>query len=679
MASCTDRFAPLSEGELATANPVVAPAEHEDGVLISPVPADAPDLPMAHHKLGKPTGRWAYCNASGAVLSWALRFDPPGRGKAFLPLTLWRCGECLKWRWEGVPAPRPLYGLDRLAARPNDRVIICEGEKSAEAAAKIFPDGVATTSPNGSGAAAKADWAPLKGRPVMIWPDADKPGDDYASDVTHILDELGCDISVIDAQALAAECPNGGKREPQEGWDAADAIIEWSDLALLRKSALAHARPFNPGPAFVSWGPFTMGSDGLFVEKATGKGETAKTAEFWISASFEILGASRDPRGHGWGKWIRWCDADERTHTRHVAESDLQGDPSTLCAALADAGLRINRSQQRAFVTYLSGVKVRDRVTHVDHTGWHEIDHQQVFVLPDHTIRSDHSIHVVLDSSVVSPYEARGTLREWQEGIGTLACGHALPLLMISAAFAGPLLHLVGQGGGGIHVYGQSSKGKTTILRTAASVWGRGDSPGYIRGWRTTANGLEGIAAGATDTALVLDELGIAEAREAAAMVYSLANGTGKGRARRDGSARVPLTWRLIFMSSGELPIQTKLAEDRGRKARAGQLVRMLDIPADRGFGFGAFDNGGPTNNAAKLADLFKQAAITAYGTAGPEFVRRVIAECPEEIGKTVREMIATFVSRNVPRDSDGQVTRAAQRLGLIAAAGELASTTVTT
>jgi uncharacterized protein (DUF927 family) len=135
---------------------------------------------------------------------------------------------------------------------------------------------------------------------------------------------------------------------------------------------------------------------------------------------------------------------------------------------------------------------------------------------------------------------------------------------------------------------------------------------------------------------------------------------------------REPKSWRVLILSTGEVPIETKLAEDRGRKARAGQLVRMLDIPADRGRGFGVFDHCGPSNDAGALAKAFKLAAISAYGTAGLEFVRRIIAE--EVTGDDVRTMVANFTTLNTPPRPDGQIDRAVQRLGLIAAAGELAA-----
>jgi putative DNA primase/helicase len=62
-----------------------------------------------------------------------------------------------QWRWLGFPKPRPLYGLDRLAARPDAPVIVTEGETAADAAAELLPDHVAITSPGSSKAAAAAD------------------------------------------------------------------------------------------------------------------------------------------------------------------------------------------------------------------------------------------------------------------------------------------------------------------------------------------------------------------------------------------------------------------------------------------------------------------------------------------------------------------------------------------
>ncbi len=667
----SDKFEPLTEADIA-AIPATEAAEPDKGECVTPVPDDAPPMPDAHPKLGKPSARWPYRDASGALLFEVWRFDLVGERKQFPPLSLWReSSGALCWRWKGVPVPRPLYGLDKLAANPGASVVICEGEKAANAAGRIFRKSVCITSPNGSQSAKNSDWEPVAGRRVLIWPDADESGGKYAMDVARIVSGLGCDVSIIDAMALASLEPGGDQREPVKGWDAADAVTEWPDTIALGKIAHSLAKPFEKAPEFVSWGDFNMSADGLTTKVTKGKSDDATTEAVWISSSFEVIGACRDPRGCAWGKWLRWKDHDSRTHTRHVTDAALQGDPASLCAMLADEGLTINRSQQRQLAIYLGGANVKSRVTIVHRTGWHDIGGHQVFVLPDETIGPKGSERVILDASAVGPYEMRGTLKEWQDGVGALSSGHALAALAISTALAGPLLHLASQEGGGVNIFGGSSLGKTTIIQLAASVWGRGASPGYVRAWRATANGLEGAAASASDTVLILDELGVVDARDAASSLYGLANGSGKARAARDGSLREPKSWRVLILSTGEVPTETKLAEDRGRKARAGQLVRMLDIPADRGVGFGAFDHGGQDGDAGSLAKAFKHTAISAYGTVGPEFVRQLLAN--EVTGDDVRKMVADFVAQNVPARSDGQIDRAAQRLGLIAAAGELA------
>jgi hypothetical protein len=103
------------------------------------------------------------------------------------------------------------------------------------------------------------------------------------------------------------------------------------------------------------------------------------------------------------------------------------------------------------------------------------------------------------------------------------------------------------------------------------------------------------------------------------------------------------------------------LAEASGRKARAGQLVRLLDVPAERGKGFGVFDNGGPDGDAATLAKAINRAATTAYGAAGPAFVRKLISD--SVTGDDVRGLL--YLAENVFWSAEGgaPVAPSGQRL----------------
>ena len=205
---------------------------------VLPVPDDAPAPPQRHPKLGKPSATWTYRDAKGRVLGYALRFDGKNE-KQFRPLHYFQSvapGNA-EWRWEAAPAPRALYGLERLAARPAVPVLVCEGEKAADAASQLVPGHCAITSPAGSKSAAKADWSVLCGRAVTIWPDADASGADYATAAAGLCHTAG-------AASVAILAPPAGVKP---GWDAADAQADgWTPARAL---ALVQDAPMVAAPA----------------------------------------------------------------------------------------------------------------------------------------------------------------------------------------------------------------------------------------------------------------------------------------------------------------------------------------------------------------------------------------------------------------------------------------------
>jgi hypothetical protein len=203
-------------------DPVAPPADEIDRDTWSPImPAPLP-LPatIRHRRLGTASATWRYLDAAGALLFLVARFDPPAERKQILPYT---CGPN-GWRWHAPPAPRPLYGLDRLAARPDAAVIVTEGEKTADAAATIFTDYVAITWPGGSMATGKVDWSPLRGRRVVVWPDADDAGRRAAADVAKAARAAGA------ASVAVVPVPHTWP----SGWDLADPLPVGVTLDTLR-------------------------------------------------------------------------------------------------------------------------------------------------------------------------------------------------------------------------------------------------------------------------------------------------------------------------------------------------------------------------------------------------------------------------------------------------------------
>jgi putative DNA primase/helicase len=249
-------FAPLSVDEVGH---VPASISHEhDGYLVlprAPDGAEPPAIAAARLCKRKPDAIWFYKTAEGRLASAAIRLNEPQNGKTILPLSWVRSPNSQEgWALKQPPAPRLLYNADQLAALSNAPVIVCEGEKAADAAAYLFPDAVATTSPGGANAARKADWSPLNGRKVVVCPDANdkpdknghKPGEAYAAEVVAAAFAHGAtEVHLVDTAALSCMLPDGRSREGPTGWDLADALDEGWGLHNLRTAIETHTKAYR--------------------------------------------------------------------------------------------------------------------------------------------------------------------------------------------------------------------------------------------------------------------------------------------------------------------------------------------------------------------------------------------------------------------------------------------------
>lgn len=665
MTSATDDlFEPLSETEAAASENVTTPTDAWEPIVPAPMDCPPSDAPR-HPQHGEASHTWQYRDRNGNVLFLVCRFDPPGGNKKIVPYTYGRRNGRLGWHWKASTAPRALYGLDRLAALPDVPVIVCEGEKAADAAEAMFPDVVAVTSPNGAGAAAKADWAPLADREVIVWPDNDADGKNYAETVAELVMAVGAKSVSIVPIPLAFP----------EKWDLADPLPDGYKLEIL-EVLLYGAKPRTKPTAgqakereAVDAGPglaFRLSDKG--VEKKDG------TEWRWFCSPLKIVAETRNAEGKDWGRLLAVRTREGQWHEWAMPMELLAGDGSVYRSELLRLGLELapGKFARDALHEYISTARPRDRGRCVSRVGWHG----QRFVLPDGTIGDTAGERVLLQTTVMADhaFQVAGRLEDWQSHVARYAAGNSRLIVAISAAFAGPLLHLLGAENGGLHFRGHSSTGKTTTLVVAGSVWGGGGIKGFVRQWRATDNGLEAVAAGHCDTLLCLDELSQVDPKVAGQVVYMLSNGAGKQRAGRSGEGRPPAQWRLTFLSSGEISLADKVAEDnRGRKASAGQEVRVIDIPADAGKGLGVFEDLHQLPSGDAFAVAVQKAAHVYYGTAGRAFLTAVTRDIDEVIA-SVRGCRNEFVAEHCSPGADGQVLRVAARFGLFAAAGELAT-----
>ncbi|AXL80818.1 TPA: DUF927 domain-containing protein [Pseudomonas aeruginosa] len=698
-------FLHVTAGAASTA-PASSKPKAAEWVPVQPVSDEAMrKVPTQHRQHGKPSTVWVYKDAEGRPLMVLYRFDlgPDEQGvprKVFAPLTWCRSssGGTPQWRWQGLADPRPLLRLDELAARPDAPVVLCEGEKSADAAGKLLPSHVATCWPNGTNSWQKADFAPLIGRDVLLWPDNDAPGLACMDALAAHLGQLGAASVRPVALTVFGQRPGlDGERptftpggEWAEGDDAADALAKgWTPAhlaELVRTGELFALAPIAPTaksptadkpraakqaaaekPASAPGG-FRVTADGVFYVGEDGEARA-------VCSRLEILARTRDDKGQSWGLLVEFDDPDGDPKRLNIPARAMAGDfGKEVLGPLVDMGLRLApvrtaRNSRNDLQSYLQSYDSTDRARLVARLGWHG----DAYLLPDRQIgQSGEHLHFYEAGAQLPTISQAGTLEQWQRQIGALCVGNHRLAFVVCAAFAGPLLHLLGAESGGFHLYGDSSGGKTTHLQVAASVWG---GPRLVRSWRSTDNALESIAAAHSDGLLVLDEIGMCDPRIIGETVYMLGNGTGKARANDRGQAgRQVQEWRLMFLSTGEKTLAQHMAEAH-KELKAGMEVRLLAVPADAGKGLGLFEMLHDFTDAAALSDALKARVSKYYGTPALAFLSALCE--PGKLlgyGAILRSTLERFTTQALPAGASGQAQRAAARFGLAAAAGELAT-----
>lgn len=695
-----------------------------DAQIVSKIPRATPwpDI-SAHRTLA---ASYPYFWEDGAMAALIARYEAPDEKKPgqikkwICPYTFWRNADGTHvWARKGMEGLQPLYNLPDLIERQNAMVILSEGEKCADAVKVAFPGCVSITWAGGTNALKKSDFSFLKGRNVVISPDHDDPGRAAATALIAILTEVGAKrIRTLDIAALGALV----SAEVPQGYDIADAVRD--GLAEGRLKALIAAHPTliteaKSGASELSkeagsnaegsqddrvegkecvplaaldieedaflahlkkewgWAPnfpegYDLTSEGLYKQSISARGEPVA---IFVGSPIAVVGQSRPAEGGpGWGRIVAFPRPDGVIVTV-ILPSDLGvGDGREIRKILAEHGFRCpnDRTGRLALADYISHSVARDIVEITSRPGWVG----DSFALPQGVISPPgETRRIKLDMGAKAHlFALAGEAEDWRR-LAELVGQSSRAAFALSIAFSAVLLKPMNESGGGFHFYGQSSRSKTTLLVLAGSVFGGGGIDGFVQTWLRTGNSAEAAAADHNDCLIALDELGLSDPELAADLYYMLANGHGKGRATVLGTARPSVQWRAMALSSGEDSSVVHMRSGmRGAKKRltGGVAVRMVDIPIEVAPGR-SFENIGNFGSEGLLAEHIGREARRVYGHAGPEFIRRLVADRETHLA-TARRIKDSFVATVTGPQDDPQVRRIAGRFGLVAAAGSLAT-----
>jgi putative DNA primase/helicase len=412
--------------------------------------------------------------------------------------------------------------------------------------------------------------------------------------------------------------------------------------------------------------PFTVDDTGVWFFGADQDGKR-KPPE-WLCSRLAVEALTRDQDGSGWGYLLAFADPLGHVKTWAMPARMLSADGGEYRATLLNMGLRIATTPRaRMRLTQYIQTRTPDQFAScTERIGWHG----RAFVLPKETIGDDaERIVFQSDNPVDNTFRVKGTADQWRERVGALCVGNSRLAFAVACAFAGPLLRPAGMESGGFHYRGDSSGGKTTALKLAASVYG---GTSYLQRWRSTDNALEATAAQHNDCLLILDELAQIDPKTAGECAYMLANEQGKARASRTGAPRARQTWRLLFLSAGEVGLSDHMAEGM-KRTRTGQEVRMADIPADAGAGLGAFENLHGMEGGSAFSKHIIWQAQTVYGATGRAWLQW-LTEHADTLKADIRNASNMLAQSMIPKDCSGQVERVGARFALVGAAGEMAT-----
>jgi uncharacterized protein (DUF927 family) len=573
-----------------------------------------------------------------------------------------------RMQWDRQPEGHGtiLYGLHRLNGA--EQIILVEGESDSQTL--WFYEFAALGLPGAGNFKPERDDRHLEGREVIAFMERDEGGKTLIKRLSASKHRGQIKIALThpfkDVSEMHVACPERFRSRLEAAIAKAvpldrvlEQIPEFDAHAKVQRSTLPEG--------------FRYRRDG-HIEHCVDEDEHGEPTWAWLCSPIEVLAITRDRDQQAWGRLLRVATPDGHWHRWAMPMELIAGDGTELRRVLLDLGLEfaIGTKARMSLLQLLTSSKPAQRALCVPHVGWHG----RSFVLPQEVVGDNPKELVVFQpvTPIKHAFRTAGTLEEWRDEVAAYAVGNSRVGLAICAALAAPLLHLMEVEGGGLHFRGQSSIGKTTLLQVGGSVWGGGGLAGYVRSWRATDNGLESVALAHCDTLLTLDELAEIDAAAAGKAAYMLANGHAKVRATRSGAARPTPEWRLLFLSTGEIGLADKMAEDPRKRVTAGQEVRVLDLQADAGKGLGVFEDLQGYNRPSDLSDHLKRASARNYGHASRVFLQKLVHD-PQGAREKVRALMDLWMEKHCPTHTQGQSRRAARRFALFAAAGELATT----
>jgi hypothetical protein len=342
-------------------------------------------------------------------------------------------------------------------------------------------------------------------------------------------------------------------------------------------------------------------------------------------------------------------------------------DKQALAKELAGINFSVVPGKELVLQQFLEACRPENELIAVNQTGWVEHDDRLAFVFPDGSTDPKYRYRPKHMSSLRGVVRQSGDHEDWLRNVFDPARSISLAVYEVLKSLSVPLYRFCSAMRGHDNLHSETSRGKTTMLQIAASIWGRGTDPdqdpkSYICKLHATGNAIETLLVQFNDLPTFLDELGTFSG-DLGLLAYTSASGRGKERLNQQSERRELRSWQTSITSTGEVSIVQKI-EEREKTAMGGQAARWINrrLPAD-------------LFASAAQVDAIKAACSRYYGTLGPLFINKIIASYS---GTGLRVKIQKLLDQSTARlmlsrpNFDNAQRRVLQRFAMVEVAGAL-------
>jgi uncharacterized protein (DUF927 family) len=455
-----------------------------------------------------------------------------------------------------------------------------------------------------------------------------------------------------------------------------------------------HVREDVPGLDVKAYGSRgRTSSKGTFAKAAdyeSGGGLAALFTGGWMRVAKDRIGpvawsnqfgSQRKTERQSWRHHFVITERNGHQSDFQLPREKLAGTGAPALRLLMKAGVHVvgRDDVQKALVQFLH-FKPRREIIRMPRVGWAEVGSHWIFVRPDEVITTPgmpqaRNATYELDAAAIRHgLHVMGTAAEWATEVAVPLRGNSNVALSFGTFFAAPLLCWASEPGGGNHLYGPSTIGKTMVSDAGQSIYGWPLETAYNAfgvTWAGSEAGFDALALARTDLGLPLDEITLADRRSAEQIVYKLASGTKGPRATSTGGLRETAHASVLVFSTGE----KSLTQLIGKSLQEGARKRLVDVPAEvqSGSAFETIPREQIHIASKRLFDAMKR----QHGAVGRDWQRHLVDIGPDKIKTELHEHREAFLALPevlaVAAKAHPQVRAVVNRFALHAAALRMA------